>query len=175
MIVTVFGGSSEKIAPSYCRAARELGRLIAERGWTQMNGAGKGASSMGCCTDGGLDAGGRVRGVIASRFRHLQHPRLTGVLSFRHLRDRKKALLKSDAFIILPGGFGTLDEIGEVLTLKQAGFIDRPIVFLNTRGFFNGLLRFLEHTARQGFARNRDLRLYRVVRTPREAVRAAAP
>jgi len=170
MKVTVFGGSAEKIAPVYQRAAYDLGRLIAGQGWIQINGAGKGGSSMGRATDGGLDHGGRVKGIIAVRFLHLQHPRLDGVRAYKHLKDRKAALLRTDAFVILPGGFGTLDEIGEILTLKQTGFIRHPIVFVNTRGFYDGLLRWLESVARARFVARRHLRSYRVARMPKEAV-----
>jgi len=172
MRVTVFGGSSERIARAYQDAAYELGRLVARRGWVLQNGAGKGRSCMGRNTDGALDAGGEVRGIIAARFLHLRHPRLDGVRTYRHLKERKAALIRADAFIVLPGGYGTLDEIGEVLTLRQTGFIDRPIVLVNTRGFFDGLLRWIRFLAREGFVRRSDLRIFKVVPTPAGAIRA---
>lgn len=172
MRITIFGGSSERIPKVYRDAAYELGRLIATRGWILQNGAGRGASCMGCSTDGALDAGGVVRGVIAARFLHLRHPRLNGVRTYRHLKDRKAALIRADAFVALPGGYGTLDEISEVLTLRQTGFIDRPLVLLNTRGFFDGLLRWLRFLRREGFVRPSDLRLLRVSPTPAGAISA---
>jgi uncharacterized protein (TIGR00730 family) len=170
--ITVFGGSSERIPRVYRDEAYELGRLIAARGWILQNGAGRGASCMGRSTDGALDAGGAVRGIIAARFLHLRHPRLNGVRTYRHLKDRKAALIRADAFVALPGGYGTLDEIGEVLTLRQTGFIDRPIVLLNTRGFFGGLLRWLEFLRRERFVRPSDLRLFRVARSPAQVISA---
>lgn len=172
-MVTVFGGASEHIPEKYKKAAYDLGRRIAKAGWILKNGAGKGASCMGRTIDGALDAGGRAEGIIIKRFLPMLHPRLTRVRIYVHMRDRKKDLLKADACIVMPGGFGTLDELSEILALKQAGVNGPHILLLNVDGFYDDLIRwFVDRPIAEGFLRNEHMELFTVVSTPAEAIAA---
>ena len=169
--MTVFGGSSERIPDVYKGAAYALGRLIAREGWVLKNGAGKGSSCMGRTIDGALDAGGRAEGIIIRRFLPLLHPRLKAVRTYVHMRDRKKDLLRADACVVLPGGFGTLDELSEILALKQAGIDGPHAILLNVAGYFDDLIRwFVDRMIREGFLHRDHMELFWVASTPEEAV-----
>jgi uncharacterized protein (TIGR00730 family) len=171
-VITVFGGASEKIPRHFQDEAYRLGREIADRGWILKNGAGRGRSCMGRTIDGALDAGGRVEGVIIGRFLELLHPRLTEVRIFRHMRDRKRDLLQTNACLVLPGGFGTLDELGEILALKQAGIPQPPVVILNLGGYYDLLLTWFEkRLAGDGFIHPHHMDLYAVVGSAPAALR----
>jgi hypothetical protein len=170
-IVSLFCGSRLGIPKRYQRVAYELGSLIARQGWVLKNGAGKGSSSMGKVTDGLLDSDGKAKGVIIERFLHLRHPRLKDVIILKTLPQRKRELLKADAFVIMPGAFGTLDELSEVLALKQAGFMKKPVVILNAYGFFDDLLRWFKKVIQEGFASKKNLKHFKVVSSPQEAIR----
>jgi uncharacterized protein (TIGR00730 family) len=170
-IITVFGGSSESIPRAYKDAAYDLGRRIARAGWVLKNGAGKGESCMGRAIDGALDEGGRVEGVIIRRFLPLLHPRLSTVRIYTHMRDRKKDLLRADGCVVLPGGFGTLDELSEILALKQAGVDGAHVILLNLRGYFDDLIRwFIDRLIPEGFLHRHHMELFRVSSSPAQTI-----
>lgn len=175
-VVTLFGGASDRTDPAYARAAHEFGRLVAQGGWILRTGAGAGASIMGQAADGALEAGGKVEGVILSKFWPVRHRKLHRLDSVPTFALRKAGLVRGcSGCVIFPGGIGTIDELGDVLALKQNEFTNVPLVLLNMRGYFDPLLRWFGRAVKEKFMRERDLDLFTVVRTAREAWEAIAP
>ena len=170
--VCVYSASSTKIADCYFRAARELGELLAHHGIRLVNGAGN-LGLMRACADACLEAGGQVTGVIP-RFmveQGWQHPGLTELIETEHMLTRKQTMARlSDGVIALPGGCGTLEELLEIITWKQLGLYLNPIVVLNTEGFYNPLLKMLEHAAEEHFMRPAHLDIWKVASSPAEAL-----
>jgi uncharacterized protein (TIGR00730 family) len=149
----VYCGASQAVDGVYLEAARELGSLAAERGVRVVFGGGR-VGLMGALADGALAAGGEVTGVIPE---HLMGPeRAHGgvqellVVESMHSRKARMAEL-SDAFCILPGGLGTLDETFEIITWKILALHDKPVVIVNLGGYWDPLLALLEHQGAQGF------------------------
>ena len=170
--VCVYSASSTKIADCYFRAARELGELLAHHGISQVNCAGN-VGLMRACADACLEAGEQVTGVIP-RFmveQGWQHPRLTELIETEDMHTRKQTMARlSDGVIALPGGCGTLEELLEIITWKQLGLYLNPIVVLNTEGFYNPLLKMLEHAAEEHFMRPAHLGIWKVASSPAEAL-----
>jgi len=152
-IITVFSGSADGLKPEYYAAARSLGAALAGRGIALVFGGGK-TGLMGAVADGALAAGGEVIGVINKGLNTpaLAHNGLTRMEVYRDLQSRKTRMLDlADAFIALPGGFGTFDEFFEALTLAQIGLHSKPIGLLDVNGYFNPLLEMVEHAIQEGF------------------------
>ncbi len=170
--ICVFCGSSDGTRPEYRAEAARLGTLIAERGWGLVYGAAS-IGLMGAVADAVLAGGGPVVGVLPAvlRDKEVAHTGLTELHSVDTMHQRK--LLMSDranAFVALPGGFGTLDEWMEILTWAQLGIHAKPCVLVNTLGYYDGLLAFLNRTVEQGFVRARHLRTMQVVPDAEAAV-----
>jgi uncharacterized protein (TIGR00730 family) len=157
----VFCGSSTGSDPLFAAAARAFGTALARRGTTLIYGGGH-VGLMGVVADAVLAGNGRVIGVIPEKLaeRELAHTKLSEliVLGTMHERKAKMASL-AEAFVALPGGLGTLDELFEIWTWAQLGFHDKPIGLLNVGGFFTPLLALTEHMARSGFVRPQHLEL----------------
>lgn len=159
--VAVFCGSNFGTAPEHAAAAADLGRLIAQRGWTLVYG-GTHKGLMGVVADAALSAGGRVVGVINQRLHergHL-HTGLTHHEIASDMRARKARMAElADAFIALPGGLGTLEELLEAATLTQLGDQHKACGALDVRGFFRPLRALLETAAAEGFLKpeHRDM------------------
>ena len=153
--VCVFCGSRAGTRPEYAAAARALGALLAERGLTLVYGGGN-VGLMGHIADAALAAGGRVIGVIPQSLvdREVAHHGVSELRIVRTMHERK-ALMNdlADAFVALPGGFGTLDEFFEVLTWAQLGIHGKPCGLLNVAGYFDPLLAAADHMAAEGFLR----------------------
>jgi len=151
--VCVYCGSRHGARPAYAEAARALGQAIGQRGWQLVYGGGK-VGLMGEVADAVLAAGGRVVGVIPETLmkREVGHPGLheLHVVPTMHLRKQMMAE-RADAFVALPGGIGTLEELYEVWTWRQLGYHDQPIGLLNTAGYYDALLGFMRHTVDEGF------------------------
>lgn len=151
--ICVYCGSSDRMNQMYTDAAREMGAAIAKRGMTVIYGAGS-TGLMGSIADGALEAGGEVTGVIPEIFNTpvLAHTGLTRleVVENMHVRKARMAEL-ADAFIALPGGFGTFEELFEMLTWAQIGLHSKPVGVLNTNHYFDPLLELVEHARREGF------------------------
>jgi uncharacterized protein (TIGR00730 family) len=151
----VFCGSSTGRRAVYSDSARRLGAALVSRGWGLVYGAGD-IGLMGVLADAALQAGGEVIGVIPQALvdREVAHPGLTQqhIVSTMHERKALMADL-ADAFVALPGGYGTCDEFFEVLTWAQLGMHAKPIGLLNTAGYFNSLLAWLDHMVNEGFVR----------------------
>ncbi len=166
MNVCVFCGSSEGARPEYARAAAELGRAVARGGHRLVYGGAR-AGLMGVLADAALDAGGDVTGVLPQPLfgRELAHPGLAELVVVRSMHERKATMVdRSDAFVVLPGGIGTLDETFEVLSWAQLGIHSKPVGLLDVEGYFEALLAFLDHTVAEGFVGGSHRELLRVER-----------
>jgi len=149
----VFCGSSSRALESYFEAARRTGAEIARRGLRLVYG-GASVGLMGALADAALEAGGIVVGVIPRALvqKEVAHPRLTEQHVVESMHDRKALMSQlADAFLALPGGLGTLDELFETLTWAQLGFHHKPVALLNTGGYFDQLLAFLDRAVQDGF------------------------
>ena len=170
--VAVYCASSTQINPKYFEDAHELGRLLGERHVTLINGAGS-MGLMQASSDGCLEAGGEVIGVIPSFMieQDWHHKGLNQLIETPDMESRKQRINDlSDAAIILPGGCGTLDEFFEIVTLKQLGIYLKPIIILNTLGYYDHLLTHLERSMQENFMRDIHRDIWRVANTPQEAV-----
>jgi uncharacterized protein (TIGR00730 family) len=151
--VCVFCGSSDKIAAPYHQAAEALGHALAARGLSLIYGGG-GTGLMGILADAALEGGAEVIGVIPENFNNpvLAHQHLTQMHVVKSMHERKAMMIDlAQAFITLPGGYGTLEELFEVLTWAQIGLHSCPIGILNVNGYFDPLFALVEQTRMQGF------------------------
>lgn len=159
--VCIYCGSSTGLNPAYAQAAVECGRALAARGITVVYGGGN-IGLMGVLADATLAAGGRVIGVIPHALvkRELAHRGVTELITVHSMHERKQKMADlSDAFMALPGGIGTMDELFEILTWLQLGIHSKPVGLLNTSGFYARLLDFLSHMHDEKFLRNGQLDL----------------
>ena len=159
--VCVFCGSSRGEGEQWAAAARSLGALLAERGIDLVYGGGQ-VGLMGEVANAALAGGGRVVGVIPAGLftREVAHRGVTELHEVASMHERKALMYdRSDAFIALPGGFGTLDELAEVVTWTQLGLHGKPTVLLDVGGFWDPLIALLDGMAASGFLKpqNRDL------------------
>ena len=151
--VCVYCGSSFGADPVYADATRALARTLAERGMRAVYG-GASVGLMGLLADSVLEAGGEVVGVIPQTLvdREIAHPGLTELHVVSSMHERKALMAElSDAFVALPGGIGTLEELIEVYTWSQLRLHAKPLGVLNTAGYYDGLAAFLDHAVQQGF------------------------
>lgn len=166
--VCVFCGSSPGRSPAYLEAAQATGRALARRGVALVYGGGS-VGLMGAVADATLAAGGEVIGVIprALELRELAHARLTTlhVVGSMHERKAKMAAL-ADAFVALPGGMGTLEELAEILTWAQLGLHARPVGLLDAAGYYGPLIQFFDRAVAEGFVRPEHRRLLLVGADP---------
>ena len=153
--VCVFCGSSLGVRPEYAAAAQAMGRAIAARGWTLVYGAGN-VGLMGALADSALAAGGAVVGIIPEHLVQWEvaHQGLTRLEIVHSMHERKARMADlSDAFIALPGGLGTFEELFEILTWSQLGLHRKPFGLLNTAGYYDPLLALLDTGVRERFLR----------------------
>jgi len=132
---------------------------------------------MGSVADGALSKNGKIYGVVPEFLQSLEltHQRLTGLRVVKDMRIRKQLMLEdSDAVVALPGGSGTFEELFEALTMKRLGQWVGPIILVNTAGFYDGLLRFLEHTVNECFMSRNHLQMWSVVEEPEQVLDAIA-
>lgn len=177
MNICVFCGSGVGNSSIYADAAHELGALLAKDDHTLIFGGGN-IGLMGILADSVLKANGRVIGVIPDFLmkKEVGHTGLTQleVVSSMHERKRRMADL-ADAFLVLPGGWGTLDETAEILTWKQLGLVDQPVGILNLNGFFDTLLTQMNIMVKEGFLNQSNLDFVHVQDTPGKILRAIIP
>jgi uncharacterized protein (TIGR00730 family) len=151
--ICVFCGASPGVGPAYLELARDVGRGLAERGIGLVYGGGR-VGLMGAVADAALDAGGEVTGVIPQRLvaRELAHPGVTELRVVGTLHERKAAMAGlADAFIALPGGLGTLEELAEVMSWAQLQLHAKPIGLLAVDDYWRSLLDWLDHAVDEGF------------------------
>jgi uncharacterized protein (TIGR00730 family) len=159
--VAVFCGSAPGARPEYAAAARALGATLGRRGITMVYG-GASVGLMGLCADAALAAGGQVIGVIPQSLvdRELAHPALSELIVTESMHRRKAEMSsRSDAFVALPGGFGTMDELFEALTWSQLGIHAKRCGLLDVGGYWQPLLAWVEQAEREGFVRAAHRRL----------------
>lgn len=156
--VCVFLGASSNAAPRLLDVARDFGRALAKARFAVVYG-GCSTGLMGALADGAVDAGGEVIGVLPESLRHREpgHPRLSRMEVVPDLAVRKRRMTAlSDAFVALPGGYGTLDELFEVLTDRVVGLHQKPVAVLNHEGFYTPVLSFLDGAVKEGLLAQRE-------------------
>ena len=168
--ICVYCGSSDKMNDEYLHAAHRMGAAIARGGFTLVYGAGC-TGMMGAVADGALEAGGEVTGVIPEMFNTptLMHTGLSRLEIVDTMHTRKQRMVEiSDAFIALPGGYGTFEELFEVLTWSQIGLHNKPVGVLNTKDYFKPLLSMIEQARAEGFIYDEHKSLFVCAEEPEE-------
>jgi cytokinin riboside 5'-monophosphate phosphoribohydrolase len=166
-LLCVYCASSDRLEPKYYAAAAELGREMVLRGWGLVYGGGN-CGMMGAVARAVKQSGGRVVGVIpefmkARELAYLDADELVTVIT---MRERKLLMeTRADAFVALPGGWGTLEEIMEILTLRQLDVVRKPCVLLNQDGFYDDLLKLFDRMLAERFFRRSNTELFRVAST----------
>ena len=166
--ICVYCGSRPGELAVYADAARRIGSFIGERGWQLVYGGGR-AGLMGLVADAALAAGAPVVGVIPESLmgRELGHPGLTELHVVETMHQRKMLMAqRSDAFLALPGGIGTFEELFEVWSWRQLGYHDKPLGLLNVAGYYDALLAFLARNRDQGFISDAQIDLLQVSDDP---------
>lgn len=162
--ICVYCGSRKGNYPKFPEIAKEAGREIARRDWGIVYGGGK-VGIMGEIANAALTEGGDVVGVIPTHLknREVAHKGLTDLHETQDMHTRK-ALMESlsDAFVVLPGGFGTLDEFFEILTWRQLGLHNKPIFIINIDGYFDGLVQFTQNAIKHDFIHKESLSLFHI-------------
>jgi uncharacterized protein (TIGR00730 family) len=170
--VCVYCGSADRVAEAHRESARRTGRLLAQSGMELIYGGGH-IGLMGLAADAALAAGGRVVGIIPDFLhgREVAHTRVSELVVVGSMHERKLRMFeRADAFAILPGGLGTLDETFECLTWKQLGLHDKPIVIVDVEGYWQPLLALIEHVIAAGFAPAKMRMTVQAVRSPEELI-----
>lgn len=162
--VCVYCGGASQVDPVYKRAAETLGAIIAAEGWSLVCGGNIGI--MGAIAKAVIENDGRVTVVIPEdlKKRELADDWVTEMVVASSMHERKITMVKrSQAFVILPGGLGTLDEFFELITWRQLGFHDKPIVLVNVAGYWDRLIHLIDGIAERGFMRPEHKNAFRVV------------
>ncbi len=170
--VCVYCGSRSGAMPAYTNDARAFGNAIAEQGWRLVYGAGD-VGLMGEVARAAQDAKGDTFGVIPTHLlaREAGKTDLTRLVVTETMHERKKVMfMNADAVVVLPGGAGSLDELFEALTWRQLGLHDKPVLVLNTAGFWSPLMALIDHVIAQGFSDPELAGFLTVVDSPEEAV-----
>lgn len=160
--VAIYCGASNNVDPRYYKIAAEVGATLANQGIGVVFGGGQ-VGLMGALADGALNAGGEIVGVITEKLQHLElgHNGLTELHVVETMSERKAMMLKlADAFVALPGGVGTWEEIFEAATLTQLNYQLKPTGFLNALGYYQHLIQFLDHASAEGFLRPNHKELF---------------
>lgn len=155
--ICVYCGSNTGADPAYADAARAVGAALAQSAVRLVYGGGQ-VGLMGILADAALDAGGDVLGVIPDFLHHkeIAHPRVSDMRIVATMHERKMIMAEeADAFIAMPGGLGTLEELFEMWTWSQLGRHDKPLGLLNINGYWNQMLGFLDHMQDEGFVEAR--------------------
>jgi len=175
--ITVYCSSSKSLASVYYDAGRELGRAIAENGWKLVYG-GNNIGLMGVLADAVRDGGGKVVGITPKLFcdKGLDDKACDELVVTDGMRDRKAILEeRGDAFIAMPGGLGTFEEIFEIIVGKQLGFHNKPIVLLNINDYWSPLLELIDRAIEQNFIKPKARELFYVTSTVADAGSIAIP
>ncbi len=168
MNICVFCGSATGNNPLYANQAAEFGKLLAERGHSLVYGGGN-IGLMGVVADSVLENHGKVIGVIPSFLaeREVAHQGLTQLEIVGTMHERKMRMADlANAFVVLPGGWGTLDEMAEILTWKQLGLIHQNLFILNSNNFFDPLLKQMRFMVQEGFLRRENMDLVVIAHSP---------
>ncbi|MBL9190001.1 MAG: TIGR00730 family Rossman fold protein [Opitutaceae bacterium] len=166
-LLCVYCASSDRLDPKYYAAAADLGRELVARGWGLVYGGGK-TGMMGAVARAVKESGGRVVGVIPEfmKARELAYDEADELVTVITMRERKLLMeTRADAFVALPGGWGTLEEIMEILTLRQLDVVRKPCVLLNQDGFYDPLLRLFDTMLAERFFKPSNMDLFRSAAT----------
>ena len=169
----VFCGAQRQVPAHFLALGAAFGNVVAARGITLVYGGGA-TGVMGAVADAVLAAGGKVVGVYPSSLGHIEreHEGLSEIVHVDSMHARKQAMYeRSDAFIILPGGFGTLDEMFEILTWKQIRLHEKPVILLNAEGYWNPLVQMMDQIIASGFAPGEMAGMYQVAHDLEEIFR----
>ena len=176
MRLCVYCGSNTGNVPAFADAARQLGTAFANRGIGMVYGGGS-VGLMGIAADAAMDAGGEVIGVITEQLVNAEvaHRGLTSLEVVPTMHERKARLSElADGFVVLPGGFGTVDEFAEMLTWNQLGITAKPVVLLDLEGFWEPLLTWMDRAVDAGFVRASHRMLAQRARTVDDAIALAS-
>ena len=166
-MLCVYCASSDRIDPKYTETAMLVGREMVRLGWDLVYGGGK-VGLMGAVACSVKTSGGRVVGVIPEfmKAKELAYDEADEMHTVATMRERKLLMeTRADAFLALPGGWGTLEEIMEILTLRQLDVLQKPVVFFNQDGFYDELLRFFDRMIGERFNKPSNLKLFSVATT----------
>lgn len=170
--ICIFGASSERIESTYNDAAYQLGKLIAEHDWEGITGAGR-KGLMKAVSDGILDNGGFVTGIIPKFMvdNGWNYDRLSSTIVTADMHQRKEQMAEmADAFVALPGGCGTIEELMEIYTWRQLNLIAKPLILLNTIGFYEPLIKMITRCGNLGFMKHSHERLWDIAKSPKEVI-----
>ena len=170
--ISIFCGAHEGKNPAYAKAAKLVAEYIAKKGINVVFGGGN-VGLMKIISDTALDNGVKVLGISLKSLHALElaNPRLDEIVVSETLLDRKdKFMSRSDAFIVLPGGVGSLDELAEIMASNQLGIINKPVGILNTEGYYNDLLKWFSKAVDEGFISSENLKELLVSDSPEELV-----
>ena len=168
--ICVYCGSSSKSKPVFQETAKQTGQVLANNQWGLVYGGAR-VGLMGIVADHVLQGGQDVIGVMPENLIEweLEHKGLTELIKVESMHERKMEMVaRGDAFVILPGGLGTLDETFEVLTWKQLNLHDKPIIFVNVQGYWDHMIALIEHVVKEKFALESSSKLYQVVNSPKD-------
>ena len=171
--VCVFASSSSKVDKCYSEAAEKLGYLLADSGFDIVYG-GSSLGLMWACAGTAYKNGANVYGVMPERLYNMGVATDSGVeLTVTECMRTRKAEMDrmSDAVVALPGGFGTLEELSEMIVQKQLGYNSKPVVILNTNGFYNKLVEFFDTIISQNFGKGGHREIYYIAETPEDVVK----
>ncbi|MBM85144.1 MAG: TIGR00730 family Rossman fold protein [Rhodospirillaceae bacterium] len=166
--ICVFCGSSIRVDQVYRETAKEMGRIIGEARIDLVYGGGR-VGLMGLVADAALSAGSRVTGIIPQflKEREVDHPLLDELIITENMHTRKQLMYeRANAFVSLPGGFGTFDETIEVLTWSQLGLLAKPIILVNVKGYWDPFVSLVRHAVDEGFTQTKHTEIMSVVDAP---------
>jgi len=170
--ICVYCSSSTRVSELYKETAGDLGRHIAENGYTLVYGGGN-LGLMGDVARSAKSTGGRVTGIIIKKFyeRRLAFKDADRTIVVETMDSRKRIMRDiSDAFVAIPGGFGTVDELLEVISLKQLHFHNKPVVIVNTNNFFDELIKWIEKAVKEDFIKQKYKKLYHVAESVSDCI-----
>lgn len=172
--ICVYCGSSGRVADLYKQAARRMGEIIGSNGRGLVYGGGR-VGLMGLVADAALEAGSHVVGIIPEhiKVREVDHTGLSELHVVHSMHERKQMMVdRSDAFVILPGGLGTMDEFFEIMTWRQLGLHDKPIVVVNVGGYWTSMMHLIDVMIKEGFVRESDREWLQVVDSVEDVLNA---
>jgi uncharacterized protein (TIGR00730 family) len=170
--ICIFCASSSQVDEKYLEAARIIGKILATRGIKVVYGGGS-IGLMGALASSVLENKGEIIGVIPKFMMQLEwgNTNITELIIVENMAERKSKFIDNvDAVIAMPGGTGTLEELAETISLKKLGLFTKPIIILNTEGFYNHLLLFFEQMIRDNFIRTEHKQLFSVAKYPEEII-----
>lgn len=173
MRICVYCGSSDGNDPTILRMATDFGRQLAEKQIGLVYG-GSSLGVMGTLANAVMENGGEVTGVIPGNLfsKEVAHTGITELITVTDMHERKQTMADlADAFVALPGGFGTMEELFEIITWNQIGIIDKPVTLLNWNGFYTPLLDMIQHAAEAGFIRQKNIAILQTAQTADDCIR----